>query len=71
MQCGPAVSSEHRCFDRLLNPKVAPPAQTSQHKMATSSTPVPVQDLKEWHTPASRTEVIHELIHGVGQFAAS
>lgn len=35
--------------------------------MATSSTPVPVQDLKEWHTPASRTEVIHELIHGVGE----
>lgn len=34
--------------------------------MATAPKPVPNQNLKEWHTPSSRTEVIHELINGVG-----
>jgi hypothetical protein len=35
------------------------------------SNAVPTKDLKEWHTPSSRTEVIHELIHGVGGFFRS
>lgn len=43
-------------------PKTSPTAST----MATSTSPVPAKALKEWHTPESRTEVIHELIHGVG-----
>ncbi|BEI86398.1 hypothetical protein CcaverHIS002_0606850 [Cutaneotrichosporon cavernicola] len=33
--------------------------------------PVPVQNLKEWHTPSSRTEVIHELINGVARSRAA
>ncbi|BEJ17134.1 hypothetical protein CspHIS471_0605350 [Cutaneotrichosporon sp. HIS471] len=33
--------------------------------------PVPVQNLKEWHTPSSRTEVIHELINGVDRYNPS
>lgn len=41
--------------------------QKSQSNMpATTPAPVPIKDLKEWHTPSSRTEVIHELINGVG-----
>lgn len=36
--------------------------------MATTTSPVPTKVLREWHTPSSRTEVIHELIHGVGAF---
>jgi hypothetical protein len=37
--------------------------------MATS-TAVPAKNLSEWHTPSTRTEVINELINGVGGFAS-
>lgn len=26
------------------------------------------ENLKEWHTPSTRPDVIHELIHGVGEY---
>ncbi|GFZ45285.1 Eukaryotic translation initiation factor 3 subunit K [Saitozyma sp. JCM 24511] len=35
------------------------------------SNAVPTKDLKEWHTPSSRSEVIHELIHGVDRYNPS
>lgn len=34
--------------------------------MSESTSAAPVKSLNEWHSPSSRTEVIHELIHGVG-----
>lgn len=34
--------------------------------MSTSQA-VPAKDLTEWHTPQSRTEPMHDLIHGVGE----
>lgn len=39
--------------------------------MSGSSSAVPRKDLKEWHTPSSRTEVIDELIHGVDRYNPS
>lgn len=30
-------------------------------------TAVAPENLKEWHTPSTRPDVIHELIHGVGE----
>ncbi|KAL7423277.1 hypothetical protein Q5752_002577 [Cryptotrichosporon argae] len=39
--------------------------------MASTTPAVPTKDLKEWHTPSSRTEVIHELIHGVDRYNPS
>ena len=38
--------------------------------MATT-TAVPTQTLKEWHTPSSRTQMIQELIHGVDRYNPS
>ena len=31
---------------------------------------VPAKDLKEWHSPASRSEAIDTLIHGVGAWSS-
>ncbi|WOO77326.1 Eukaryotic translation initiation factor 3 subunit K [Vanrija pseudolonga] len=39
--------------------------------MAATHAPVPPKTLKEWHTPSTRTEVIHELIHGVDRYNPS
>jgi hypothetical protein len=41
-------------------------AEQHPHHNPKAMSPVPTKNLKEWHTPSSRTEVIHELIHGVG-----
>lgn len=30
-------------------------------------TAVAPENLKEWYTPSTRPDVIHELIHGVGE----
>lgn len=34
--------------------------------MSDSTSAAPVKTLLEWHSPTARTEVIDELIHGVG-----
>ncbi|KAI9631948.1 armadillo-type protein [Dioszegia hungarica] len=36
--------------------------------MSESTSAAPVKSLNEWHSPSSRTEVIHELIHGVDRY---
>ena len=38
------------------------------YKMA-STQPIQPKNLYDWHSPSSRTDVIDELIHGVGEFA--
>jgi len=33
-----------------------------------STQPIQPKNLDDWHSPQSRTDVIDELIHGVGEF---
>ena len=35
--------------------------------MATQTMAVPTKDLRQWHSPEYRQDVIHDLIHGVGE----
>lgn len=50
-----------------LDATLIPKPKVASNMAAT--TPVPPKNLKEWHSPSSRTEVINELINGVGEYS--
>lgn len=53
-------------FDKRISFKMSLQQYIISSRMSQSTSAAPVKTLQEWHSPSSRTEVIHELIHGVG-----